>query len=121
MAKSPRRRVRCRLCGRTVTINNWTGHAKHNHPEIAGQPRAQYIDEVDEPAASVELAVVARAASLPEPMDDLPPLHAEDLDEIVLAVVQQLADPQGRIPAEMLPAIFAWRAATSIFLRAVTT
>lgn len=121
MSARTQRRVRCLLCDdnqRGVTLNNFTTHLNNKHPSWGGVDRARFYAEMDQP--SVELAVVARAAELPAPMDELPPLHAEDLDEIVLAVVQQLADPQGRIPAHFLPAIFTWRAATSVFLRAVS-
>lgn len=111
------RYVRCSLCSKEITLNNFTTHLNVKHPDWGGVDRTRFYTEVDEQPASIELAaVVARAT----PMDELPPLHAEDLDEIVLAVVQQLADPQGRIPAHLLPAIFAWRAATSTFLRAVS-
>lgn len=121
--KMNQRYVRCTLCSKEITLNNFTTHlhTKHGEHYRAGAGnRSQFYTELDEQPPGVELAVVARAASLPAPMADLPPLHAEDLDQIVLAVVQQLADRQGRIPAHFLPAIFAWRAATSVFLRAVT-
>ena len=49
----------------------------------------------------------------------LPALGLEDLDDVVVAVVEQLAEPSGLVPAALLPAIFAWRSATAQFLATV--
>lgn len=118
----PRRRVRCRLCGKVLTLNNWTGHARTWHPEIAGKPRAQYVAELhEEPTPPpVPVPVVSRALALPEaPRVHIPPLGLDDLDDVVVAVVQQLSEPSGLLPVELLSAVFAWRSATASFLASV--
>ena len=80
----------------------------------AGLPSQRMFREL---GGGGELVPVERPAP---PPPDLPALGVEDLDGIVLAVVDQLADRGGVIPVRHLPAVFAWRDATATFLRAVT-
>lgn len=134
MSARPRERryVRCLLCDRPVTINNLTTHVKSRHPASAGVPRVELYDELEEQPTTVprarrrgkaelEVAPRARAEEVPESRraasaPELPPL---ELDEIVLAVVETLAEPAGLLPVAHLPALFAWREATATFLRDV--
>lgn len=112
---SPRTRsqrfVRCLLCQRELTLNNFSTHLKLKHPE-AEPPRTQHFAELDgepPPARSAALPAVREVPA--EPVPDLEP------DDIVQAVVEQLAGgPASSIPVEVLPAVFAWRTATAQFL-----
>lgn len=127
--KYPRTRsqryVRCLLCDSPVTLNNLRTHVRSRHPASASVPREDLFDEIDEeggaPAEGVPVPVVARALAVPEAPERvaLPPLGLDDLDDIVLAVVGQVAEPTGTIPVEYLGAVFAWREATAVFLRTV--
>ena len=110
------RYVRCRTCGKDITLNNFSTHVKALHPALVGQPRPTLYDEVD----GVAPAVVSRALALPAVAPaHLPPLGLDDVDGIVLGVVQQLAEPSGLLPVEVLPAVFAWRSATASFLATI--
>lgn len=107
--------VRCLVCDRDVTYNNLSAHMKNRHPERYGEPRSTLYAEIEgQPQPAMALAVPESTAT------ELPPLGPEDLDAITLSVVGQLAEPAGTIPVRLLPAIFAWREATAIFLRSVS-
>lgn len=69
--------------------------------------------------ATVGVALAALAVVPPTPTE-LPPLDVEDVDQIVLGLVDQLAGPAGVFPVAHLPALLAWRTATETFLRSVT-
>ena len=104
-----RRRVRCKLCGRAVTLNNFTHHQRQAHPEAVGVNRRELYTEMD---SSMLPAVI-------ESKPSLPPLGLDDLDGLVMGVVAQLAEPKGLLPIEHLPALFVWREATATFLRSI--
>jgi hypothetical protein len=115
--KSGNRRVQCLLCPKTVTLNNFSTHLKLKHPDQLG-PRKQFFAELGAPLAPSGPVVpplpvpAVHTARAPQ----VPPL---DLDDIVLAVVEQLSEPAGMLPVADLPALFAWREATALFLRTV--
>jgi len=62
----------------------------------------------------------AALAVVPPVPAELPPLGVDDVDQIVLGLVDQLAGPAAMFPVEHLPALLAWRTATETFLRSVT-
>lgn len=106
------RYVRCALCSTTITLNNFSTHLKNKHPAHQGQPRSTLYEELNG-TPSQALAVVERQAPA------LPALGLDDLDDVVIAVVGQLAEPTGAVPVDLLPALFAWRSATALFLASV--
>lgn len=115
-----RRYVRCVVCDRTVTINNLSKHLNDQHPDRLGPRKDSYAEIEGQPGLARRRP--GRALAVPESAaPELPPLGPEDLDAITLSVVGQLAEPAGSIPVRLLPAIFAWREATAIFLRSVST
>jgi hypothetical protein len=107
-----------------VTYNNLTGHIRDNHPASAGVPRGDLWDELEEELEPAPRAEIVRAQAEEAPgsyrraaaASEPPPL---ELDDIVLAVVDSLAEPSGLLPVSHLPAVFAWREATAMFLRSV--
>lgn len=116
------RYVRCVVCDRAVTINNFTTHLNGQHPDRLGPRKDFYVEIEDQPSGPARRGRrPGRALAVPESASpELPPLGPEDLDAITLSVVGQLAEPAGSIPVRLLPAIFAWREATAIFLRSVS-
>lgn len=116
--KRSNRRVVCRHCHALTTRNNIRAHyARKDHPDIpATESTLALYDEVGGALVPVASSAVAKA----EPPTALPPLGIDDLDGLVLGVVDQLADASGSIPVAHLAAVFAWREATAVFLRAVT-
>lgn len=141
MSARSQRRVLCTLCDpwKQVTLNNFNTHVGYHHHEHVGEDRRTLYVELDgsppakpgapvppaslegglprgrRPRREVELAATPTKKAAPAP----PPLGLEDVDAIVLAVVDQLAEPAGLLPVAHLPALFAWREATATFLRAV--
>lgn len=127
-----RRRVECLICHQRVTLNNFSTHLKLRHPvQHETPPRTRWYGEVSDPTSRPAIAApVAAPDSDPPPgpvshlavadsewAPGLPPL---DLDDVVLAVVQQVTEPDGMLAVTHLPALFAWREATATFLRSMT-
>ena len=106
------RYVFCVECQAPRSKKNLRAHYRNVHPTKADRPTVRMFRELEVPAASMLPAVVERPAPPPE----LEPLGADD---VVLAVVDQLA-VGGMLPVHHLPAVFAWRDATATFLRSVT-
>jgi len=133
-AASSSRRVICGECERTVTLNNSADHVRRWHPNRLGTPRRDIFRELDgsplgptgskpKPKRKPKPTTVGTAlAALPASptSTELPPLDVEDVDQIVLGLVDQLAGPAAMFPVEHLPALLAWRTATETFLRSVT-
>jgi hypothetical protein len=122
-----RRYVECRFCAKHVTKNNLGTHVKTHHPARLGDDPASWFMELPADEA-IPATIAARTPEPPpglalpavagqDPPPDLPPL---DLDDIVLSVVEHIAEPSGMVPVAHLPALFAWREATATFLRAVS-
>jgi hypothetical protein len=131
------RRVRCLGCDNAVTLNNLTAHVKTWHPGSVGQPRRTLYVELDGGAPPQsgkprgrKPGVALVVAPMPVPVDEvLEPLEVvfgegllgpEDLDQIVLPVVANLT-PSGVLPIAQLGAVLAWRDATALFLRAMSS
>jgi hypothetical protein len=117
-----RRRVRCLACDASVTLNNLRSHYFYRHgSRRPGVALGDLYDELEVAAPRAEI-VRAQAEEAPESYrraaaaSEPPPL---ELDDIVLAVVDSLAEPSGLLPVSHLPAVFAWREATAMFLRSV--
>jgi len=111
--------MRCRICGRIV--RNPSSHIT-NHRDATLRPSTHhYFDHVDpdDSRAAEQVAQLNRRAverhRTPEPA------HGPwAVDDIVLPVVHQLAQPSGMIPVDYLGAILVWRDATAAMLAAVT-
>jgi hypothetical protein len=112
-----RRRVVCTQCGSEIARSSVRKHFAMTHPRVSIDITAMFR-EMPAPRR-VPAVVSARPAPVPPPAPEpvvLPPL---DADDIVLTVVDQLAEPSGLLPVAHLAAVFAWRDSTAAFIRAV--
>lgn len=121
-----RRYVECRFCARHVTRNNISAHVRDKHPARVPDGPASWFLEL--PADQAIPAAIAAQTPVPPPglalpavagQDPTPGLPPLDLDDIVLSVVEHIAEPSGMVPVAHLSALFAWREATAAFLRSV--
>jgi hypothetical protein len=109
-----RRRVICTQCGHEMARSSVRKHYAMTHPRVRIDVSAMFR-EVTVPRRVPAVVSARPAPPEPEPVV-LPPL---DADDIVLAVVDQLAEPSGLLPVAHLAAVFAWRDSTTAFIRAV--
>ncbi len=112
----------CATCGRTLSRrNNLRTHYRSQHPDLAHLPMAELAADVAPGRVRHRAGRPPRGELVPVAAAPPPPvLPALGVDDVVLAVVDQLAQPGGVIPVRHLSAVFAWREATAVFLRDVT-
>jgi len=87
----------------------------------------RFFDRVDDDSAgsrSVDVirqlhAIEANRAQVEQPAPIPRHVGPWEVDDIVLPVVAQLAQPKGVVPVDLLAAIFVWRDATAAMLTAV--
>lgn len=105
----------CDLCGKRYgSRDTMRHHIRDEHRELDGHWR-DHSTPLDTPTPN-GLAKVAREVSNGAPSHVGP----WTVDDIVLPVMEQLAQPRGLVPVGHMAAIFAWRDATAVMLSAVT-
>ena len=101
-------------CGTPMQSGSWLNHARHVHnsaPQYFWSPLpASKI--VRSPMASPERSRPSEAHVEPDPV-------TIEVDDIVIPAITAMAHPGEVVPVAHLAALFAWRDATAVMLRAV--
>lgn len=123
------RQYRCRLCG--GEYRNPSTHVRQIHPDqLANRPYVgRVVDRIEDSTTqpqgrrALDRAARVNGVDVVHEPANAAPRHVGPwtVDDIVLPVVEQLAQPRGLVPVDVLAAIFVWRDATAAMLTAVTS
>jgi hypothetical protein len=112
----------CSRCGVRLRRTSWSTHVRVLHPRDSA---ARFVEESLLVGSTVNGAVVVSAAPpAPKPAKQVPPPEPvpvfREVDDIVMPVIELMAQPGNVVPVAHLAALFAWRDATAAMLAAVT-
>lgn len=113
---------RCDLCGKQYgSRDTMRHHIRDEHSRLDGHWR-DHSTPIDEPPRAAQAVERLNGHDFATKLPKSPPNHVGPwtVDDIVLPVMEQLAQPRGLVPVGHMAAIFAWRDATAVMLSAVT-
>jgi hypothetical protein len=113
-ARKDSRLVTCDRCGVTMRYGSFSKHRRTRH---AGQATFSEFGAAELVVPTSTVVADSHLSAEPEQGD---PQHPWTTDEVVLPVIELMAQPGGVVPVAHLAALFAWRDATAVMLAAVS-
>jgi hypothetical protein len=106
----------CSKCGQELQRQSIYSHRKQRH---SGDKSAVFVPASAERIQRVPVPVVVDRRSDGHTASDPQPMWEPSADDVVLPVIELLAQPGSMVPVAHLAALFTWRDATAAMLKAV--